>query len=88
MRTSKPAPSKPGPSGRPLLLLQPLATGQGRGSGCGLLLGYRIAAMDDERESIQDLSSPEEEEEGEEEEEEEEKKEEEDEKEEEEEELG
>lgn len=63
-QTSKPAPSKPGPSARPLLLLQPLATGQGRpGSGCGLLLGYRIAAMDDERESIQDLSSPEEEEE-------------------------
>ena len=41
--------------------MQPLATGQGRpGSGCGLLLGYRIAAMDEERKSIQDLSSPEE----------------------------
>ncbi|GLD45561.1 putative Polycomb group protein ASXL1 isoform X1 [Lates japonicus] len=37
---AKPVPSKPGPSARPLLLLQPLATGQGRpGSGCGLLLG-------------------------------------------------
>ena len=44
--------------------MQPLATAQRRPvSGCGLLLGYRIAAVDDERESIQDLSSPEEEEE-------------------------
>ena len=44
--------------------MQPLATGQGRaGVGCGLVLGYRIAAVDDERESTQDLSSPEEEEE-------------------------
>lgn len=58
-QTSRPVPSKPVPSAR--LLLQPLARGQGRPvSGCGLLLGYRIAAMNEERESIQDQSSLEE----------------------------
>lgn len=54
-------PSRPGPSARPLLLLQPLGTDQGR-AGAGLVLGYRIAAVEDERESTQDPSSPEEQE--------------------------
>lgn len=54
-------PSRPEPSARPLLLLQPLAPSQARrGTGCSLLLGYRIAAADDEPESIQGLLSPEE----------------------------
>lgn len=60
-RTSKPVPSRPGPSARPLLLLQPLAPSLARqGTGCSLRLGYRIAAVDDEPESIQGLLSPEE----------------------------
>lgn len=50
-RTSRPAPSRPEPSERPLLLLQPLAMGQGPagaaagllGLGRGAVLGYRIA---------------------------------------------
>lgn len=61
-QTSRPAPSKPAPNGR--LLLRPLPRGRGRPvSGCGLLLGYRIAAANEEAESTQDQSSPEEEEE-------------------------
>ncbi|KAF6739854.1 putative Polycomb group protein ASXL1 [Oryzias melastigma] len=57
-QTSKPEPSKPEPRGRPLLLLRPLARGQGRPvSGCGLLLGYRIATVNDEDESTPDPPS-------------------------------
>ncbi|RVE71126.1 hypothetical protein OJAV_G00071600 [Oryzias javanicus] len=51
--------SRRAPRGRPLLLLRPLARGRGRPvSGCGLLLGYRIATVNDDDESTRAPPSP------------------------------
>lgn len=53
-RTSRPVPSKPVPSGKPLLLLQPLGMGEGLGGAArGVVLGYRIAPAGGVRESTQ-----------------------------------
>ncbi len=53
-QTSRPVHSKPVPSGKPLLLLQPLGMGEGLGGAArGVVLGYRIAPVGGVRESTQ-----------------------------------